>query len=103
VTYIVGRATDKDTLKQLRGMVKGKKTMVVLDSNHARSHVKRELLFYGDLVTPGQYLVVEDTFGHKGPWEAVQWFMQKTKKYSIEHPERKYGFTLSPDGWLKRV
>jgi cephalosporin hydroxylase len=33
--------------------VKGKKAIVILSSNHARSHVLNELALYGDLVQVG--------------------------------------------------
>ena len=54
--------------------------MVILDSAHGYEHVLEELRLYGEMVTPGSYLVVEDTqFGGRpikprnrpGPWEAV--------------------------------
>ena len=41
------------------------RVMVVLDSAHDGPHVAREIELYGPLVTPGCYLVVEDTiFGY---------------------------------------
>ena len=35
--------------------------MVILDSDHSAEHVAREIELYGPMVTPGCYLVVEDT------------------------------------------
>lgn len=108
ITHVINRATDADTLKYIKEQVKDKTVMVVLDSNHHRGHVKRELLKYQDIVTPGQYIVVEDTnyknIGKKdGPDEAVEWFMKRTKKFKQESRGDKYLFTLNPNGWLLRL
>ena len=108
ITHIIGRATDSATLDQVRHMIDGGTVMVILDSNHHRKHVKRELTRYGDMVTPGQFMVVEDTnyseIGKKdGPDEAVAWFLKRTKKFKREPIEEQFVFTLNPGGWLRRV
>lgn len=36
-------------------------TLVLLDSDHSRAHVRRELEAYAPLVSPGSYLIVADT------------------------------------------
>ena len=107
ITHILGRATGVDTLEKIKGLVGDKKVMVILDSNHHRSHVKRELLRYKDIVTSGQYLVVEDTNYSEvgkanGPEEAIDWFMKRTNKFIREDLGEKFVFTLMPKAWLKR-
>lgn len=39
----------------------GRRTMVLLDSNHRYEHVKREIELYSPMVSQGSYLVIEDT------------------------------------------
>jgi cephalosporin hydroxylase len=87
------------------------KVMVVLDSNHTEAHVAAELELYARLVTPGQYLVVEDTNinGHPvrpdfgpGPWEAVEKWLPKHPEFEIDLRRERLGITSNPRGWLKR-
>jgi len=107
ITHIIGRSTDSNTLKQVKELVGDGTCMVILDSNHHRSHVKRELHFYSDIATRGQYIVAEDT-NYKadgninGVEEAVTWFVKRNKNYKIENPEKKYIFSLCPNGWIKK-
>jgi cephalosporin hydroxylase len=107
ITHLIGRATGEDTLATMREMVGNGTCMVVLDSNHHRSHVKRELVRYHNFVTKGQYMVVEDTcwteIGRKdGPDEAVRWFMNHNSKFVVDPLENRYVFSLCPGGWLRR-
>ena len=39
----------------------GERVMVMLDSDHRAKHVLAELEAYSPLITPGNYLIVEDT------------------------------------------
>ena len=62
ITYLIGSSTADEIMKQIRATVHPEdKVMVVLDSDHSKQHVLNELNLYSKLVTPGQYLVVEDT------------------------------------------
>ena len=94
-----GSSTSPDVIKKIKRLIKGKKVMVCLDSNHTYEHVKNEIEIYKDLVTKNSYLVVEDTFSEyfpKGyysnrPWDvgnnpmiALKEFLKTNKNFEIE-------------------
>jgi cephalosporin hydroxylase len=99
IVKIIGRSTACDTLAKVRELVQGKSVMVSLDSLHVRRHVKRELVYYGPMVTQGQYLVVEDCFPREiGAAEAVDWYLARPRPFT--RVESNYLMTLN--AWLKR-
>lgn len=69
ITYLSGRSsTDPDVIARVAELVDGRRCMVVLDSDHSAGHVAAEIGLYGPLVSPGCYLVAEDTlFGYAPP------------------------------------
>lgn len=113
ITYLSGSSTSPEVVAEVRGIVDGAETvMVILDSNHTRDHVVTELKIYGELVTTGSYLIVEDTNvnGHPvfpahgdGPMEAVDLFLRETRDFAPDRSREKYLVTASPKGFLKRV
>lgn len=111
VEYLLGSSTDDSVVEYLRRECQGwNSVMVILDSDHSQEHVARELEIYSEFVTPGSYLIVEDTNvnGHPvatdhgpGPWEAVQQWLP-TSDYSIDSSREKYYLTFNPNGYLRR-
>lgn len=62
VTLIEGDSTSDQVIAQVRGLINTEdRTMVLLDSNHAKQHVSNELEHYSRLVSHGSYIVVFDT------------------------------------------
>lgn len=106
ITYLTGGSTDSGILAQVREMVGADSCMVSLDSDHARVHVKRELHRYGPLVTPGQYLVVEDCYQKEakryGPGEAIDWWLKVSKDFEVVPLERQFLVAVTRGGWLRR-
>lgn len=104
IEYITGRTTAVDTLEKIKNMVKGS-CMVILDSDHSRVHVKRELHYYSKIATKGQYIVVEDCYykmKKKPPAEAVDWFLRTRRgsDFQMTKVDQQFGACLTRYGWL---
>ncbi|HEX8822103.1 MAG TPA: CmcI family methyltransferase [Archangium sp.] len=113
IEYLTGSSVDPTILERVRsGLTPGQKVMVILDSDHSAEHVLKELHCYSGLVTPGQYLIVEDTnIGHplytfqveRGPMEAVEEFLAGDTPFERDRGREKLLVTFNPGGYLKRV
>ncbi len=84
--------------------------MIVLDSDHSKSHVDAELEAYAPLVPVGCYLIVEDSnIGQirpdlmPGPLEAIETFLSERHDFEIDLEREKFLLTFNPSGYLKRV
>ena len=109
-----GDSTDPELVERIRGaLVPEDRVMVVLDSDHQAEHVARELDLYAPLVTPGQYLVVEDTLcrwvvgwtGKGTPADALDafWATPASEAFELdEELEDMMPDTQHPGGWLRR-
>jgi len=113
VTYVTASSIAEDTLRRVRTFVgDDKPVLVVLDSDHTRDHVLQELRLYGELVTRGSYMIVEDSNinGHPvnpgigpGPMEAIRAFLKQTDRFVIDDTREKYFMSFNPRGYLKCV
>jgi cephalosporin hydroxylase len=95
--------------------VRRERVMVTLDSAHTKDHVLAELERYGPIVSPGMYLMVEDSnidhtfkldtpeFQNGGPWHALESWLSNHFEFEHDMSREKSGLTLNPGGWLKRV
>ena len=87
--------------------------LVSLDADHSADHVFAELEAYARYVTPGSYLVIEDTniAGHPvpggeadgGPLKAVDAFLSTHAEFVREPMCERFLLTMHPGGWLRRV
>ncbi|HYK52715.1 MAG TPA: cephalosporin hydroxylase family protein [Candidatus Eremiobacteraceae bacterium] len=119
IDLIEGSSVDAAVIEQVRPRVQPGAVMVVLDSNHTRSHVLAELEAYSPLVTRGSYLVVmdtvvehmeEDAFPDR-PWGrgdnplvAVREFLARTDRFAVDDEmENKLLITVAPSGYLRCV
>ena len=111
VTYLGGRSsTDSEVVAEVRARVEGKRTLVILDSDHSQAHVEDELAAYAPLVPVGCYVIVEDSnIGQiradllPGPLEAIEAFLTRTDEFEIDRTREKFLITFNPSGYLRRV
>ena len=114
VEYVVGKSTEKKIVESVRKKVKGKRVMVILDSDHSKENVLAEMNAYGPMVTRGCYMIVEDTniggnpiqvseYPGPGPMAAVMEYMAKHKDFAIDKSREKFLLTFYPNGWLKKL
>ena len=110
ITYVHGSSIDPEITAMLqRESAKVQRVMVILDSDHSESHVSKELTIYHRFVTPGCYLIVEDTNinGHPvawrhgpGPMEAVDKFLKSIPGFQVDVMREKFHLTYNPRGYL---
>ena len=112
VEQMTGSSIDPGIVRSIAEKVKGKKVIVTLDSDHSKEHVLRELELYAPLVSPGSYLVVQDTFyggnpvtteSGEDPMAAVREFLKNHPEFSADREREKFLLTFYPSGYLKRV
>src|SRR5260370_10510868 len=113
VNYITGSSTAPSTIAQLEPLLRNSGSrMVILDSDHRRSHVEEELRIYSRYVTPGQYLIVEDSAinGHPvsakfgpGPFEAIVTFLRSSDDFVVDKTKERFLLSANHNGNLRRI
>ncbi|MCL7960300.1 MAG: cephalosporin hydroxylase family protein [marine benthic group bacterium] len=113
VEFIHSSSTDPETVASIAERVADKTVMVLLDSNHEAHHVLQELRMYGPLVSPGSYLIVEDTHldgipvapeWGPGPMTALNEYLDTggAELYEQDFTREAHVLTQNPGGWLRR-
>lgn len=115
VTFLIGSSVDAPVLQQVRDWLaahNARRVMVILDSDHSKDHVARELEAYTPLVSPGMYLLCQDGVldtlpllksPRAGPLPAIREFLARHPEFEVDH-ERcdRFIITTHPLGWLRR-
>jgi len=124
ITLIEGGSKDPDVVGRVKSLIKpNESVMVVLDSNHSKSHVLAELDAYHGLVTNGSYIVATDgsmrelydvprgkpEWAWDNPAAAAEEFAQNHPEFKIEQPDWPFNesgltenITHWPGAWLRR-
>lgn len=104
ITYLQGDSKDDTIIQQIKDIVQDGSVMVSIDGDHHRRQVKWELKKYADIVTSGQYMVVEDCYGRQaqlvGPGEARDWFLSWNKQFKRTDFDARFIFGFTKGSWL---
>ncbi len=125
ITLYEGDSTDAAVVESVRSSLDPDDiVLVVLDSNHTKEHVLRELELYAPLVSVGSYIVAADgimadvagaprtksDWSWNNPRQAVQAFVSSHPDYVVDEPRPLFDEGLVRDavtywggGWLHRV
>jgi cephalosporin hydroxylase len=112
ITLFESSSTAPEVFEKIKERTLGKRTMVILDSDHSEAHVYEELKLYSPLVSPGCYLICEDSNvnGHPaylehgpGPYEALERWLAEADGWQVDRHCERLMCTFNPMGYLKRV
>jgi cephalosporin hydroxylase len=114
ISYRHGSSTAPDVVAEITRRASAvERVMVVLDSDHSKAHVLDELRCLGPLVTPGCYLIVEDTIinGHPvlpqfgpGPAEALDVYQAESSGlFIVDRKMERFHMSFNAGGYLRRV
>jgi len=118
IEIIEGSSIGPSTVAEIKARVGNAQTvLVVLDSNHSREHVSRELSAYHEMVTPGSYLVTMDgaqanlwdiprgerEWKDDNPLIAIHDFLREHAEFQVDPHYTRMQVTSSPDGFLRRL
>jgi cephalosporin hydroxylase len=109
VTVVQGSSTDPALVDEVRERADRRRTMLILDSDHKQAHVAEELRLWSDVVSPGCYLVVEDTAlgtdylpGWGGSLAALEEWLVGNPEFRRDRSREKFLATVNPGGYLVR-
>ena len=118
VDMIEGSSIAREIFDMVKKKIKrSEKVLVVLDSNHSRDHVLKEIQLYSDLVSKESYLVVMDgaqglvwdiplgkrEWKEDNPLNAIEEFLKNDKRFVIDPYFERLKVTANPKGFLRRV
>lgn len=113
IEYIEGSSTADDTFRKIEAKLKGKKVVIIADSDHEKNHVLAEARLYARFVPVGSYYVVEDSLNdvmhwhpvpNEGPQAAALAFLAERDDFVADRRwAERYIMTLTPHGYLLRT
>jgi len=113
IRYLEGGSTEPQMVEKVGALCRGKRVLVIADSDHEKNHVLAEIRAYAPMVHVGGYFVVEDSLNdvmgyhpvpNEGPKAAAEAFLAENDAFVADRRwGERYVMTLNPNGFLLRV
>ena len=111
IVFVKGDSISPAVIDRIRELAEGKRGLVLLDSLHTSEHVLKELELYSPFVSPGSYIIVNDTHLEmmkfmdmgSGPLRAVKDFLKENKEFTIDPDLPGTIISCAPSGFLRRI
>lgn len=123
VTCLIGSSLEEGVIAQVTAWLRetvapavkagrDPRVLVILDSDHSKEHVARELEVYCRFVTHGSFLLCQDGVldtlplfrsDRAGPLPAIREFLSAHAEFEVDHARcEQFIITHHPLGWLRR-
>jgi cephalosporin hydroxylase len=108
IKYVLGNSISPEIAEMIKQESIDKTVMITLDSKHDARTINKELVTYAHLVTPGQYLVVEDITSVLGDttgegYQTVERFLSENKPFQrIPLDDQYLGVVSTRGSWIRR-
>lgn len=102
IYLIEGDSTSPQVIGDIHRKCGGKTVLVILDSDHSKAHVAKELEAYHDLIKPGYYIVAADgnmADLHDVPRGSPEWKWNNPQAAALEFANRHTEFVIEQPDW----
>ena len=103
ITLVEGSSTDLEVFNRIKSLIKSNESvLVILDSNHSKNHVLRELELYGAFVSLGSYIVATDGIMRdleNVPRSQEGWTEDNPAEAALEFTKNHPEFVIEPPPW----
>ena len=103
VEFLKGSSTAPEIHEQLAKRIGAdKRVFVTIDTLHAPKHVSRELELYAEYVSPGSYMILQDTY-YEGLPEVLDAFLASHPDWErVDTLDERFVFTKYRGGFLRK-
>jgi cephalosporin hydroxylase len=105
IEFYLGGSTEPETVTHVKALIAAyncQRVMVILDSDHSKEHVSKELDIYSQLVTVGSIIIIEDTNNHLGARAAADSWALRQRGFKKNLMCEKFMLTFNRDGYWEK-